>query len=92
MSSTEQDRRHDVVVFGATGFVGKLTAAYLAGAAPAGARIALAGRSQDKLERTRAELGPGAAGWPLIAADSLDPGAMAELAASTTAVATTVGP
>ena len=49
-------RPHDLVVFGATGFVGKLTAAYLAEAAPAGTKIALAGRSQEKLERTRAEL------------------------------------
>ncbi len=46
-------REHDIVVFGATGFVGKLTAAYLAGAAPAGTRIALGGRSREKLERTR---------------------------------------
>lgn len=37
---------HDIVVFGATGFVGKLTAAYLAGAAPAGTKIALGGRSR----------------------------------------------
>ncbi|NUP27176.1 MAG: enoyl-ACP reductase, partial [Nocardia sp.] len=42
-------REFDLVVFGATGFVGKLTAQYLLGAAPAGARIALAGRSADKL-------------------------------------------
>ena len=42
-------RTHDVVVFGATGFVGRLTAAYLAEAAPAGTRIALAGRSRARL-------------------------------------------
>jgi len=87
-----QDRDHDVVVFGATGFVGRLTAAYLAQAAPQGVRIALAGRSQRKLEETRAALGAVASGWPLVAADSLDPAAMARLAASTRAVATTVGP
>jgi short subunit dehydrogenase-like uncharacterized protein len=85
-------RELDVVLFGATGFVGKLTAEYLARAAPGDARIGLAGRSQAKLERTREELGARAAGWPLIVADSENAAALAELAARTTAVATTVGP
>ena len=85
-------REHDIVVFGATGFVGRLTAAYLAGAAPAGTRIALGGRSREKLERTRAELGGAAADWPLVVADSHDASALQALAESTTAVATTVGP
>jgi short subunit dehydrogenase-like uncharacterized protein len=82
----------DVVLFGATGFVGKLTAEYLARAAPGGARIGLAGRSPDKLERVRGELGAQAAEWPLIVADCHDGAALAELAARTAAVATTVGP
>ena len=85
-------RDHDIVLFGATGFVGRLTAEYLAAAAPDGVRIALAGRSRDKLERTRAALGERAAQWPVVVADSGDEAALAELAASTTAVATTVGP
>ena len=42
-------REHDIVLHGATGFVGALVAAYLAEAAPAGVRIALSGRSRDKL-------------------------------------------
>jgi short subunit dehydrogenase-like uncharacterized protein len=82
----------DLVLFGATGFVGKLTAEYLARAAPDDARIGLAGRSQGKLERVREELGARAADWPLIVADSHDSAALAELAARTSAVATTVGP
>jgi short subunit dehydrogenase-like uncharacterized protein len=82
----------DVVLFGATGFVGKLTAEYLARAAPDEARIGLAGRSQAKLEGVREELGARAADWPVIVADSQDGAALAELAAQTTAVATTVGP
>lgn len=86
------DREHDIVLFGATGFVGRLTAQYLAGAAPAGTRIALAGRSREKLERTRAELGEAAAAWPLVVADSQDRAALDELARSTRVVATTVGP
>jgi short subunit dehydrogenase-like uncharacterized protein len=82
----------DVVLFGATGFVGKLTAEYLAGAAPDEARIGLAGRSEEKLKRVRDDLGARAADWPLIVADSKDAATLAELAARTTAVATTVGP
>jgi short subunit dehydrogenase-like uncharacterized protein len=82
----------DVVLFGATGFVGKLTAEYLAGAAPDEARIGLAGRSEEKLKRVRDDLGARAADWPLIVADSKDAATLAELAGRTTAVATTVGP
>ena len=55
-------------------------------------RIALGGRSREKLERTRAELGERAADWPIVVADSGDEAAMAELAGSTRVVATTVGP
>jgi short subunit dehydrogenase-like uncharacterized protein len=87
-----RDREHDVVVYGASGFVGKLTAAYLAEAAPEGARIALGGRSAEKLERVRSELPGAASEWPIVIADSGDTGALAELARSTGAVATTVGP
>ena len=43
------ERSLDVVVFGATGFVGRLVAGYLAREAPQHARIALAGRSQARL-------------------------------------------
>ncbi len=86
------DREYDLVVFGATGFVGSLTARYLADAAPTGTRIALAGRSREKLERTRSELPPAASEWPLIVADSSDREALGALAAATRVVATTVGP
>ena len=90
--SVRSMRDLDVVLFGASGFVGKLTAEYLARAAPDAARIGLAGRSREKLQRVREGLGARAADWPLIVADSDDGAALAELAARTTAVATTVGP
>ncbi|WP_327149404.1 saccharopine dehydrogenase family protein [Nocardia sp. NBC_01329] len=83
-------REFDLVVFGATGFVGKLTAQYLLGAAPTGARIALAGRSAEKLAAVRDEIG--AADWGLVVADSTDQESMDALAARATAVITTVGP
>ncbi|WP_280254278.1 saccharopine dehydrogenase family protein [Nocardia abscessus] len=85
-------REFDLVLFGATGFVGKLTAQYLAGAAPESARIALAGRSLDKLTAVRDGLGAKAASWGLVVADSTDRTALDELAARTKVVVTTVGP
>jgi short subunit dehydrogenase-like uncharacterized protein len=85
-------RTHDLVVYGATGFVGRLLAAYLAAAAPAGLRIALAGRSRSRLEQVRGELPAAARDWPLVEADSTDAASLAALAASTRVLATTVGP
>ncbi|MFD6350583.1 saccharopine dehydrogenase family protein [Nocardia tengchongensis] len=85
-------REFDIALFGATGFVGKLTAQYLIEAAPAGARIALAGRSLEKLFAVRAELGPRAADWPLVQADSTDQASLDALAARTKVVVSTVGP
>lgn len=90
--STPTPRTHDLVLFGATGFVGRLTAEYLARHAPAGTRIALAGRSEERLLAVRGTLPEAAADWPVIVADASDASALAQLAHATTAVATTVGP
>lgn len=92
MTSEQRTRTLDVVVYGATGFVGRLVAEYLARSAPGGTRIGLAGRSIDRLERVRAELGPAAADWPLLRADAKDEQSLRDLAAATHVVATTVGP
>ena len=89
---TTPGRRYDLVLHGATGFVGRLTAAHLAAAAPAGTRIALAGRSRARLEAVRATLPAPAGSWPLVVADSFDEAALADLAASTSVVVSTVGP
>ena len=85
-------REHDLVLVGATGFVGRLTAEHLARTAPADLRVALAGRSRDKLERLRADLPSTARGWPLLTVDVSSERACHELAAGTRVVATTVGP
>ncbi len=85
------DREFDIVLYGATGFAGKLTAQYLA-AAGGGARIALAGRSTDRLLAVRDSLGEAAQPWPLIAADASQPSTLNAMAASTRVVITTVGP
>lgn len=83
-------RDHDIVLFGATGFVGELTAEYLVEHAPPGARLALAGRSRDKLEALRARLGR--LGLGLTVADTQDPGSIRALAESTRLLISTVGP
>ena len=85
----EGQRELDIVVFGATGFVGKLTAEYLAKHAPQGVKIGLGGRSEEKLARVKSELGKD---WPTIVADSSDPAALKALAERCRVVATTVGP
>jgi short subunit dehydrogenase-like uncharacterized protein len=85
------DREYDIVVYGATGFVGALTARYLAEVAGQ-ARIALAGRSTERLLAVRETLPAAAQSWPLIAADASDPSSLAAMAASTRVVVTTVGP
>jgi short subunit dehydrogenase-like uncharacterized protein len=91
-TSEPSDRPHDLVVFGATGFVGRLLAGYLAEHAPAGTRIALAGRSRTRLLEARAALPPEARDWPVVEADSNDPESLAALAEQTRVLATTVGP
>jgi short subunit dehydrogenase-like uncharacterized protein len=82
----------DIVVYGATGFVGKLTAAHLVAHAPDHVRIGLAGRSRQRLEDVRSRLGGRALDWPVIVADSQDSRALTELAEQTSVVATSVGP
>ncbi|WP_203337314.1 saccharopine dehydrogenase family protein [Nocardioides limicola] len=89
------DRDHDLVLLGATGFTGGLTAEYLARHAPTDLRWALAGRSLVKLERVRArlvEIHPMYTDLPLLVADISDPAQAETLAASTRVLATTVGP
>jgi len=83
------DRTHDVVLLGATGFVGRLTAEHLARTAPEGARIAIAGRSRERLDQLRDRLG---VSWPCLEVDVADAAAVRRLAESTAVVATTVGP
>ncbi len=85
-------RAYDLVLFGASGYVGRLTAAYLAEHAAADTRVALAGRSPQRLADVREALGAPAAGWPLIPADAGDASALRALAEQTAVVVTTVGP
>jgi short subunit dehydrogenase-like uncharacterized protein len=89
------EREYDIVVFGATGFTGELTAEYLARKAPAGTRGALAGRNLAKLEAVRsrlAEVNHAVAKMPLLEADVGDPESIRRVAESARVVITTVGP
>ncbi|MXG90294.1 saccharopine dehydrogenase family protein [Nocardioides flavescens] len=92
-SSDERDL--DLVLLGATGFTGGLTAEHLARSAPAGLRWAIAGRNRAKLEQVRERLTriePGLADLELVEADSGDRASLDALARRTRVVATTVGP
>ena len=89
------ERPYDIVLFGATGFTGGLTAEYLARHAPDGLRWALAGRSETKLADVRrrlVEIDPALSGLPLLVADSADRASLDDLAAQTRVVISTVGP
>jgi short subunit dehydrogenase-like uncharacterized protein len=86
------DRDLDVVLFGATSFVGRLCAEYLSRAAPSEVRVGLAGRSRERLRDLQTSLPGRAANWPLLVADTTDPESLSALAASTRVLATTVGP
>lgn len=88
-------REFDIVLFGATGFTGELTAEYLARSAPAKARWALAGRNQAKLEAVRdrlAGINPACAKLELLTADVTNPASVQAVAEATRVVITTVGP
>ncbi|WP_312799765.1 saccharopine dehydrogenase family protein [Corynebacterium variabile] len=89
------ERPYDVVLFGATGFAGGLTADYLVEHLPESGRMALAGRNRDKLEAVRDRLtgiNPDVSDIGLLHADSTDPASLTEVARSAKVVITTVGP
>lgn len=95
MPARSSTRSHDIVLFGATGFTGGLTAEYLARHAPESLRWALAGRNLAKLEavRTRlAAINPICSTLPVLEADSTDAASLQRVAAASRVVITTVGP
>ena len=88
------DTEFDIIVYGATGYTGRLVAEYLdqhygsRGDAP---KWAMAGRSQEKLEAVRDEIGA-PADTPLVVANADDPSDLEAMCARTKVVLTTVGP
>lgn len=96
--ATARGREFDVVVWGATGFTGRLVAEYLLGrhGVDGPLRWALGGRDAAKLARVRDEIGRSAgvaaAGLPLVVGDAADAASLAALAQRARVVCTTVGP
>ncbi|MES1972474.1 MAG: saccharopine dehydrogenase NADP-binding domain-containing protein [Pseudomonadota bacterium] len=86
-------RDFDIIVYGATGFTGRLVAEYLINAYPGpdGPKWAMAGRSLSKLQEVRDEIGA-PADTPLLTANSDDPASLKALCERTTVMLTTVGP
>jgi short subunit dehydrogenase-like uncharacterized protein len=89
MNERGRVRDIDIVVYGATGFVGALVAQHLAAHAPPETRIVLAGRSSTRLDAVRTRLDKD---WPIVVANADDAVALRQLAAATHVVLTTVGP
>lgn len=88
------DREFDIIVYGATGYTGRLVAEHFVreyGNAADGPKWAMAGRSEDKLTAVRDEIGaPGTT--PMIVADASDPASLEAMCNRTKVVLTTVGP
>ncbi len=88
-----KNREFDVVVYGATGFTGRLVAEYLNNQYGVGGDVkwAMAGRSEDKLKAVRDEMGI-PADVPFVVADASDPASLKAMAERASVVLTTVGP
>jgi len=88
-----ENAEFDLIVWGATGYTGRLVAEYLAQRYGIGGRVtwAMAGRSAEKLAQVRDGLGA-PPDTPLIVADADDPAALDAMVRRGRAVITTVGP
>ena len=84
-------RELDIVIYGATGFVGGLAAERLVKADP-GLRVGLAGRSVHRLSAVRQRLGSAAQRWPLIGVELSDQSALEQLASRSRVLISAVGP
>ena len=89
--------KYDIVLFGATSFVGKILAHYFTaefGASGTGGKLkwAAAGRSRSKLKALKEELGQEAADLDLLNADASDEAALRKICMSARVMVSTVGP
>jgi short subunit dehydrogenase-like uncharacterized protein len=95
---SDENREFEIVVWGASGFTGRLTAEVLIEqyGASNGLRWAMAGRNREKLEKVRSELtrkaGRDASSIPILVGDSDDATFLDELTRRSSVVCTTVGP
>lgn len=79
------DREFDVVLYGATGFTGRLAVAYFARHSPAGFRWAIAGRDLTKLKSIEANV-------PILVFDSSSQAGVDAAVARTRVLLSTAGP
>ena len=86
-----ESRDFDIVIYGATGFTGKLVAEYMVAINGHGLRWAMAGRSAEKLASVRDDIGA-AADTPLVVADANDPSSLRNMVSRARCVISTVGP
>ncbi|MCX2819105.1 saccharopine dehydrogenase NADP-binding domain-containing protein [Haladaptatus sp. F3-133] len=93
---SDESRRYDLVVWGATGFAGRLVAKYLTERyAPDDVSVAIGGRDRDRLEEFGDELTDRGDGWdaiPVVVGDATEPDTLRGIAKETDVVCTTVGP
>ena len=89
-----EEREFDIIVFGATGFTGRLVAEHFVreyGSGDGAPKWAVGGRSEDKLVAVRSEIGAPDT-TPMIVADAEDPAALERMCERTRVVLSTVGP
>jgi short subunit dehydrogenase-like uncharacterized protein len=86
--------KYDIVLFGATSFVGEILTAYMLEQHPLDGKLkwAIAGRSENKLEQLKASFGVEAAALPIIVADTRDEAGVDALVSATKVIISTVGP
>jgi short subunit dehydrogenase-like uncharacterized protein len=84
---------YDIIIYGASGFTGRLVAEYLSGKYHNGGAVtwAMAGRNLEKLAAVRDEIGA-PADTPLVECDANNPASLEAMVKSTKVVLTTVGP
>jgi len=94
VNNNQNQRQYDLIVWGASGFTGKLVTEYLLRhyGTDSDLRWAIAGRDQEKLELICSELGAQNQNLPIIIADCYDSESLQQLTADTKVVLTTVGP
>ncbi|MEO0878470.1 MAG: saccharopine dehydrogenase NADP-binding domain-containing protein [Pseudomonadota bacterium] len=87
-----QNRHYDVIVWGASGFTGRLVAEYLNAQYGIGGDLswAMAGRNEQKLRDVAQEIGAG--GADILTGDADDPASLKRLVEQTEVICTTVGP
>jgi len=86
------DREFDIIIYGASGFTGRLVAEYLeAEYGGSGLKWAMAGRNAEKLQAVGGEMGV-SGDVAIVTANSDDPKSLSDMASRTKAIITTVGP